>query len=184
VVPGGRGEERDILTSALARELLSSRLVAYLATLNRDGTPHVVGMWFVWDGEALLLPTSRKTRKARNLLQDPRATVTIDDSRGGLDLRGVTIIGRAEIVDAPRSLELNRAIHRKYVTDRGLALDPVRHYLGGDDVTIRLLPERVSAWDLRETPQGRALIDTGEYRALGVEEGGASDSPRITGDRA
>src|SRR5919199_3605516 len=102
VVPGGRGEERDILTSALARELLSSRLVAYLATLNPNGTPHVVGMWFVWDGQALLLPTSRKTRKAKNLLRDPRATVSIDDSRGGFDLRGLTIIGRAETVDAPR----------------------------------------------------------------------------------
>jgi PPOX class probable F420-dependent enzyme len=174
VVPGGRGEERDILTSALARELLSSPLVAYLATLNPDGTPHLVGMWFLWDGEALLLPTSRKTRKARNALGDPRATVTIDDSRGGLDLRGITIIGRTEVVDAPPSLELNRAIHRKYVTDRGLALDPVREYLLGDDVTLRLLPERVSAWDLRETPQGRALIETGEYRALGVGSRGAS----------
>ena len=177
MVPGGRGEERDILTSALARELLSSRLVAYLATLNPNGTPHVVGMWFVWDGQALLLPTSRKTRKAKNLLRDPRATVSIDDSRGGFDLRGLTIIGRAETVDAPRSLELNREIHRKYVTDRGLALDPVREYLLGDDITIRLIPERVSAWDLRETPQGRALIETGEYRALGVEDGGPSDSP-------
>jgi PPOX class probable F420-dependent enzyme len=160
------------LTSALARELLSSQLIAHLATLNPNGTPHVVGMWFVWDGEALLLPTSRKTRKAKNLLRDPRATVTIDDSRGGLDLRGVTIVARAEIVEAPLSLELNRTIHRKYVTDRGLALDPVREYLLGDDITIRLLPERISAWDLRETPQGRALIETGEYRALGVEADG------------
>jgi PPOX class probable F420-dependent enzyme len=157
--------------------LLSSPLVAYLATLNRDGTPHVVGMWFVWDGEALLLPTSRETRKARNVLREPRATVTIDDSRGGLDLRGITIVGRAEVVDAPGSLELNRAIHRKYVTDRGLALDPVREYLLGDDITLRLLPERVSAWDLRETPQGRALIETGEYHTLGVGESGGSDSP-------
>jgi hypothetical protein len=139
-------------------------------------------MWFAWDGEALLLPTSRKTRKARNALRDPRATVTIDDSRGGLDLRGITIVGRAELVEAPRSLALNHAIHRKYVTDRGLALDPVREYLLGDDITIRLLPERVSAWDLRKTPQGRALIETGEYRSLGVGEADASKSPHTSGE--
>lgn len=139
-------------------------------------------MWFLWDGEALLLPTSRKTRKARNTLQDPRATVTIDDSRGGFDLRGITIVGRAELVEVPRSLELNRAIHRKYVTDRGLALVPVCEYLLGDDITLRLLPERVSAWDLRETPQGRALMETGEYRALGVGGAGASDPPHVSGE--
>jgi PPOX class probable F420-dependent enzyme len=172
VVPGGRGEERDILRSALARELLSARLIAHLATLNPDGTPHAVGMWFIWDGEVLLMPTSRETRKAKNALRDPRATVTIDDSRGGFDLRGVTIVGRAEIIDAPRSLDLNREIHRKYVTDRGLSLAPVHEYLATDDVTIRLVPERVSSWDLRATPQGRALIETGEYYALGISKSG------------
>jgi len=172
VVPGGRGEERDVLTSALARELLSARLIAHLATLNPDGTPHVVGMWFVWDGEALLLPTSRRTRKAKNVLRDARATVTIDDSRGGFDLRGVTIVGRVDVVEPPRSFDLNREIHRKYVTERGLSLAAVRDYLATDDVTIRLVPERASSWDLRETPQGRALIETGEFHALGISRSG------------
>lgn len=129
-------------------------------------------MWFVWDGETVLMPTSRKTRKAKNAIRDPRATVTIDDSRGGFDLRGVTIVGRVEIVEAPASLKLNHEIHRKYVTDRGLSLDPVRDYLATDDVTVRLVPERASSWDLRETPQGRALIETGEYHRLGVPEPG------------
>ena len=127
-------------------------------------------MWFVWDGEALLLPTSRKTRKAKNVLRDARATVMVDDSRGGFDLRGVTIVARAEVVEPPRSFELNRSIHQKYVTDRGLSLAPVREYLATDDITIRLVPERVSSWDLRETPQGHALGESGEYHALGVSE--------------
>ncbi|MDQ4018335.1 MAG: hypothetical protein M3188_00690, partial [Actinomycetota bacterium] len=104
--------------------------------------------------------------------RDPRATVTIDDSRGGFDLRGVTIVGRVEIIEAPGSLELNREIHRRYVTDRGLSLEPVHEYLAGDDITIRLVPARVSSWDLRTTPQGRALIETGEYYALGIPKSG------------
>jgi PPOX class probable F420-dependent enzyme len=166
VVPGGSGEERDLLTEELVSELLDAALIANLATLNADGSIHLVGMWFRWDGEAILLPTSGKTRKARNLERDPRATVMIDDSRGGFDLRGVTLTGRATILRAPVSLELNRRIHQKYVTDRGLELDPVRTYLSTDDVTIRLVPERVSSWDLRNTEQGRALATTGEFRPL------------------
>lgn len=123
-------------------------------------------MWFLWDGEAVLLPTSHATRKARNLERDPRATVMIDDSRGGFDLRGITIVGRAEIVREPTALELNRQIHRKYVTETGLGLDPVRRYLSTDDVTVRLMPERVSSWDLRTTEYGRALLESGEFRPL------------------
>ena len=32
--------------SALALEILSRRLIANLATLNEDGTVHLVAMWF------------------------------------------------------------------------------------------------------------------------------------------
>ena len=166
MVPGGRGEERDVLSRPLVRELLGSRLIANLATIDPDGAVHLVGMWFLWDGEAILSPTSRRTRKARNILRDPRATVMIDDSRGGFDLRGVTLVGRAHLVEGPDALELNGRIHRKYVTEAGLALDPVRTYLATDDVTIRLVPERVSSWDLRSTEQGAALLSTGEFHRL------------------
>ena len=166
MVPGRAGEEPDVLRDELSRELLAARLVANLATLNSDGSIHLVGMWFLWDGEAILLPTSRATRKARNLERDPRATVMIDDSRGGFDLRGVTLVGRVEIVPSPEALDLNRRIHLRYVTERGLDLDPVRRYLQTDDVTLRLFPEKVSSWDLRSTDQGRALLTTGEFHAL------------------
>lgn len=166
MVPGGRGEESDVLSGELARELLAARLIANLATLNPDGTAHVVAMWFLWDGQAILSPTSRRTRKAKNVVRDPRATVMIDDSRGGFDLRGITIVGDAELIEPPESLELNRRIHRKYVTDRGLELEPVRAYLSTDDVTIRIRPVKVSAWDLRKTEQGRALAESGEFHRL------------------
>jgi PPOX class probable F420-dependent enzyme len=166
VVPGGRREERDVLSEPLARELLEARLIANLATLNRDGSIHLVGMWFLWDGEALLFPTSRVTRKSRNLERDPRATVMIDDSRGGFDLRGVTLVGRAEILGGEKARALNRNIHLKYVTERGLRLKPVRTYLSTDDVTLRFTPERVSSWDLRSTEQSRALLETGEFHPL------------------
>jgi PPOX class probable F420-dependent enzyme len=166
VVPGSRGEKRDVLGDALARELLGARLIANLATLDADGGVHLVGMWFLWDGEAVLLPTSKTTRKARNVARDPRATVMIDDSRGGFDLRGVTLVGRAELHDGPEALVTNRQIHLKYVTERGRNLGPVDRYLATDDVTIRLVPERASAWNLRDTEQGRALHADDEFHPL------------------
>jgi PPOX class probable F420-dependent enzyme len=166
VVPGGRGEERDLLGEALARELLDARLIAKLATLDADGGIHLVGMWFLWDGEAVLLPTSHKTRKAKNIARDPRATVMIDDSRGGFDLRGLALMGRAELVDGAEALATNRRIHLKYLTERGRELEPVDRYLATDDVTIRFVPERASAWNLRDTDQGRAVQQQGAFHPL------------------
>ena len=117
MVPGGGREERDVLTDALADELLAAPLIAKLATFNADGTIHLVPMWFAWEPPALLIPTSSRTRKCRNLARDPRATVMIDDSRGGLDLRGVTLVGEAEVVGGRGAPEINRAIHLRYLTE-------------------------------------------------------------------
>lgn len=166
MVPGGRGEERDLLAEGLARELLEARLIANFATLNRDGSVHLVPLWYLWDGEAVLLPTSGATRKVRNLERDARATVMIDDSRGGFDLRGITLTGRAAILRSGEAVALNRRIHLRYLTERGRDLEPVDRYLATDDVTIRFAPERASSWDLRGTEQGRALIETGEFHPL------------------
>ena len=166
MVPGSRGEERDVLGGELARELLGARLIANLATIDPDGGVHLVGMWFLWDGEALLLPTSHTTRKAKNIARDPRATIMIDDSRGGFDLRGITLVGRAELLDGDDALATNRRIHLKYVTERGRDLEPVDRYLATDDVTIRFVPERVSAWNLRDTEQGQALLAEQEFHPL------------------
>jgi hypothetical protein len=86
-------------------------------------------MWFRWDGAAILIPTNHATQKARNLERDPHASVMIDDSRQGFDLRGITVMGEATPVRAPGSLPLNRSIH---------------------------LPTRAFAWDLRQTTSGSA----------------------------
>ena len=45
---------------------------AYLATSHPDGEPHVVPVHPSWDGEQLVVATSATSRKARNLVIDPR----------------------------------------------------------------------------------------------------------------
>ena len=166
MVPGGRGEEPDVLSDELVRELLDARLIANLATLNPNGSVHLVAIWFLWDGAALLMPTSGATRKARNLKRDPRATVMIDDSRGGFDLRGITLTGRAAVVRGAEALADNRRIHLKYLTEPGRDLANVARYLATDDVTLRFTPERVSSWNLRDTEQGRAIAESEGARPL------------------
>jgi PPOX class probable F420-dependent enzyme len=145
----------------LAQEVLSLRLIASLATLGDDGSVHLVPMWFRWDGQAVLIPTSGRTRKVRNLRRTPRATVTVDQCRAGLDVRGVMLVGSAEITEGPEARRLNRSIHLRYVPAEGLDLPEVRRYLETDDVTIRVRPERVVTWDLTESAGSRELARRG-----------------------
>jgi PPOX class probable F420-dependent enzyme len=134
--------------------------MAKLGTFARDGAIHLVPMWFVWNGRAVLIPTNHATQKVRNLERDPRATVMVDDSRAGLDLRGVTLTGEATLLRGSPSLRLNRAIHLKYLTATERDLPEVDGYLGTDDVTISITPLRAFTWDLRGSPAGRRLQET------------------------
>jgi PPOX class probable F420-dependent enzyme len=49
-----------------------------LATLRRDGTPHLATVWYRWDGRAFWIATNQTTVKYRNLVREPRVTVLVD----------------------------------------------------------------------------------------------------------
>jgi PPOX class probable F420-dependent enzyme len=146
------------LSAAEIDALLEQRLIANLASVNPDGSVHLIAMWFRRDGDRILFPTSHHTRKARNLRARPQATVMIDRSVGGLDLRGVVIRGAVSFVEGDEAHALNRSIHERYVSAQALALEPVAAYLGsGDDLTIAVAMERVSTWNLADGEAGRAV---------------------------
>src|ERR671921_367480 len=108
-----------ILSSAEIDELLSMTLIANLATLDHDDDIHLLPMWFLRIGNDICIPTSSHTHKYRNLRARPNASVMIDLSRAGLDLKGVLIRGRVELVYGEKARQINRLIHLKYVTPEG-----------------------------------------------------------------
>lgn len=146
----------------LATELLTAPHVATLATHDADGAIHAVAMWFQWDGaETIHLPTSGASRKVRNVRRDPRATVLVHDSRGGLDVRGLTLAGHIEVLEGAEASAIADAVHRRYVEAHGLALAPVADFLAYDDVVLALAIEQASGWDETATEAARALRTSG-----------------------
>jgi PPOX class probable F420-dependent enzyme len=59
-------------------ELLGGAHIAVLGTVDPRGRPHLVPIWYLWrDGEALML-TARSSKKWRNILANPNASLCID----------------------------------------------------------------------------------------------------------
>src|SRR6476620_8856473 len=54
-----------------------NRHTCWLATINRDGSPHVTGIGALWVDGAVWFETGEGTRKARNLARDPRCTISV-----------------------------------------------------------------------------------------------------------
>jgi PPOX class probable F420-dependent enzyme len=50
-----------------------------LATVRKDGRPHVVPVWFVLDGDTLIFTTGESSVKAVNMRRDARVSLCVDD---------------------------------------------------------------------------------------------------------
>jgi len=155
------------LTKDEIDKILSMTLIAKLATLDYEGGIHIVPMWFIRIGNEICIPTSRRTRKYKNLVVRPYASVMIDISHEGLNLRGVLIKGNADIVEGQDADKINNSIHLKYVKPEGLSNSSVVSYLSkGDDITIKIHMDKLVSWNLANSDAGIALLKGGWSRPL------------------
>jgi PPOX class probable F420-dependent enzyme len=149
----------DILADPLVEELLDARLIGVLATLEPDGAVHAVPLWYAVADGAIVFASGAASRKVRNLERDPRATLVLHDSRSGFEVCGASLRGRASIARGAAADSLIARVHRRYVSESGLALPTAREFLAGDDVALVFRPERAVTWDNRANPATAALQD-------------------------
>lgn len=126
-----------------------------VATVGRDGDPHVVPLWFVWHDRTLFLNSTLGNPTVENMLRTGRAAGVVDDGESYDVLRGAELTGRVERADEdPRLPEVERAWSEKYL---GGNEPPYRRWR--DRVWLRLVPDRSSSWDFRKIPEERARRD-------------------------
>ena len=129
-------------------ELVRGRYIATLGTENPDGSIHLTAVWFLYEDECFFIATSSKTRKARNVIARPKASLMIDVRKPGAE-RGVTGAGPVELVAGGQAQEINRHIHSRYMSSAAIS-DPQigPAFASFDDVTIRLAPVSWTTWDM------------------------------------
>ena len=90
-----------------AIELTEEELQAYvleqktliMGTINHDGWPHMVPMWYSIIDGLIHMHTYRSSQKIINLQRDPRGSVLIEDGIEYDKLRGVFMRGRYDVID-------------------------------------------------------------------------------------
>jgi PPOX class probable F420-dependent enzyme len=80
-------------------ERLRNDLIMWLGTVRPDGRPHLVPVWFLWDGRTILMFSIPDNQKVRNLRQNNRVVAALDDTYDGDDV--VELDGTAELLDDP-----------------------------------------------------------------------------------
>src|SRR6266700_3190188 len=101
-----------------------------VASINADGTPHLVTMWYAMQDGEIAFWTYGKSQKIMNLRRDPRLSVLVATGEVYEQLKGVSIQGQAEIVDDPDD-----------------ALREGVQAMGAKRVVIVVKPEKILSWD-------------------------------------
>jgi pyridoxamine 5'-phosphate oxidase family protein len=112
------------------RKYLSERRLGRIATVGKDGTPHVVPVGWRYNPERESIDVGgrdfARTKKFRDARRSGRAAIVIDDlaSTDPWRPRGIEVRGRAETLDGARPL-------------------------------IRIHPERIVSWGIESEEMGK-----------------------------
>ena len=128
---------------ALAIERLTTERIGWLTTVAADGTPQVSPIWYLWDGDEILL-YSLDSPRVRNLKSHPRVSLNLDGNGLGGDI--VIVEGTARIDNGAPSAAENAEYLVKYEpVMAGHGWTP-EWFAGRYSVPIRIRPTRFRYW--------------------------------------
>ena len=149
------------LAAARILRFLEQEPVVWLSTVRPSGAPHLVPIWFSWDGEALLVFSKPDAQKVRNLRANPSVMLALGDAEDDFDIG--LIEGRAELLDRPTAEVLPAALLEKYAEQLAAVGLDAAGYAATYTQVIRIVPTDFLVWHGRATPQSvrRALASSG-----------------------
>src|SRR2546421_4125330 len=110
--------QRDLIkmTPEEVESLLHERRSMTMSTISPDGTIHTVAMWYGFLEGAVAFETKAKAQKVQNLRRNPTITCMVEAGDQYNELRGVELVGTAEIVEDPeRMFELGISVFERYM---------------------------------------------------------------------
>lgn len=145
------GKQRDLvrMSDEEVRDFLEKAHSLQVATIGKDGAPHLTTVWFgIRDGK-ILFETYGKSQKVVNLRRDNRIAVLAEDGDTYDKLRGVSINGTAEVIDAnPQLTEDMRFLVGVHFTGQSDAeLERTAEQMAKKRIVVVVTPEKVMSWD-------------------------------------
>ena len=143
--------DRVTMTDAEVSAMLAGSRKLQLATINRDGTPHLVTMFYVMLGGQIAFWTYRSSQKARNLARDPRVTCLVETGEDYFELRGVQVAGLVRRIEDPAGvLEIGRGVAGGMAGVPAEALEEYVAHAARKRVGYVVEPARIVSWDHRK----------------------------------
>ena len=131
------------MTPEQLKEFLGSKALIDLATITPAGYPHVVPIWYEWDGTSLWMSTPMYTKKIKNLQKNQKVGFSIALP----DLPYCAVIGRgeAELSEDTGGELIKRLCYRYLPKEKAEAYFPMLMERG-TRMKIKLTPAWMKSW--------------------------------------
>jgi PPOX class probable F420-dependent enzyme len=167
--------EPTTVAASRIQGFLEREPVVWLSTVRPDGGPHLVPIWFWWDGEALLVFSKPGAQKVRNLRVQPSVMLALGDAEDDFDVG--LLRGRAELLDQPTREVLPAEHLDKYAAKLAAIGVGAEEYAATYSQVIRIVPDDFLPWHGRTAPLSVRLAGAPERtidepRRAGLESDG------------
>jgi predicted pyridoxine 5'-phosphate oxidase superfamily flavin-nucleotide-binding protein len=120
------------------QEFLKKPHIARVSTIDADGYPHTVGIWYAIDGDELLMTTPRNAKKINHIQVNPKGSISIGGAPG--DGGGWLFKGSFIISDEKAWPWLEQMTYHYETAEQ--AVKDLAEWASLDMVLIRMKPEK------------------------------------------
>jgi nitroimidazol reductase NimA-like FMN-containing flavoprotein (pyridoxamine 5'-phosphate oxidase superfamily) len=148
-------KQRDLVSMSAdeAAAMLAAGRKVQIASLNPDGSVHLVTMYYGLVEGQIAFWTYRASRKALNLARDPRITCLVEDGEAYFDLRGVQVTGTVRCVSAEQEVLAIGRLIMAAMPAGGAPTGAMEEYVrqaARKRVGYLVEPRRIVSWDHRK----------------------------------
>lgn len=134
------GTEKGARVAARLRD----ELVVWLVTVASDRTPVPTPIWFLWDGETVLVYSQPDKPKLRHITSNPRVAVALRTDEHGDDLAVIT--GEAAVDASVPPPDRVPAYLEKYAGEIARLEYTPESFAASYSVPVRITPTKLRAW--------------------------------------
>jgi len=126
-------------------EFLARPHNAALATIDKDGFPHVVAMGYRYQDGIIYMTSYGKAQKVLNARRNPKVGVMVEVGERYSEYRGVLIRGLCEVIDDPRLVRQTMGSVGESATNTGVPSGAASS--APKRVVLKITPQKIASWD-------------------------------------
>ena len=126
-------------------KFLKEQKILHLATIDQNGFPHIVPVWYKYTSGKFYIGTNTRTKKAKNLKKKKRVSFCVDSGIRSPNIFGVMGNGSARLIlDKTKVLTITKKILLGYF--KTLENKSAEELLNDTDCIIEIIPKEYTVW--------------------------------------